>query len=146
MDSAFTDEMRASYQLADPALVLGSALHDGEPLNDPRVQVALSVLNRHGLIAGATGTGKTRTLQLLAGQLSVAGVPVFVADIKGDLTALAAPGVADARVAERSEALEWDFTPRVHAVELLSLSGRLGAQVRATGHSFGPCSWARCST
>ena len=91
MDSAFTDEIRASYQLADPALVLGSALHDGQPLNEPRVQVALSVLNRHGLIAGATGTGKTKSLQLLAGQLSAAGVPVFVADIKGDLTGLRRP-------------------------------------------------------
>ena len=67
MDSGFADEIRASYQLADPALVLGSALHDGQPLNEPRVQVALSVLNRHGLIAGATGTGKTKSLQLLAG-------------------------------------------------------------------------------
>ena len=61
-------------------------MHDGELANDARVQVALSMLNRHGLIAGATGTGKTKTLQLLAGQLSKAGVPVFVADIKGDLT------------------------------------------------------------
>ena len=67
-------------------------MRDGELFNDTRVAVALSMLNRHGLIAGATGTGKTKTLQLLAGQLSQAGVPVFVADIKGDLTGLAAPG------------------------------------------------------
>ena len=138
MDPGFTDEIRASYQIADPGLVLGSALHDGQPLNEPRVQVALSVLNRHGLIAGATGTGKTKTLQLLAGQLSAAGVPVFVADIKGDLTGLAAPGIADARVTERIQAMAWDYIPRAHPVELLSLSGKLGAQLRATVHSFGP--------
>ena len=69
----------------------------------PRVQVALSMMNRHGLIAGATGTGKTKTLQLLAGQLSQAGVPVFVADIKGDVTGIAAPGDAtNPKVIERA--------------------------------------------
>ncbi|MCA1481572.1 DUF853 family protein, partial [Bradyrhizobium sp. NBAIM08] len=83
---------------------------DGELANDARVQVALSMLNRHGLIAGATGTGKTKTLQLLAGQLSKAGVPVFVADIKGDLTGLAAPGDAtNAKLIERVESLGWTF-------------------------------------
>ncbi len=92
MDQAFRDAMTAGYALSEPGLVIGSPMHDGEVFNDARVQVALSMLNRHGLIAGATGTGKTKTLQLLAGQLSKAGVPVFVADIKGDLTGLAAPG------------------------------------------------------
>ena len=92
MDQAFRDAITAGYTLDEPTLVLGSAMHDGELFNDTRVQVALSMLNRHGLIAGATGTGKTKTLQLMAGQLSKAGVPVFVADIKGDLTGLAAPG------------------------------------------------------
>ena len=70
MDSGFADEIRASYQLADPALVLGSALHDGQPLNEPRVQVALSMLNRHGLIAGATGHGQDQDPAVIAGQLS----------------------------------------------------------------------------
>src|SRR4026208_1987551 len=94
MDKAFHDAMTAGYALTEPGLVIGSPMLDGEMANDARVQVALSMLNRHGLIAGATGTGKTKTLQLLAGQLSKAGVPVFVADIKGDLTGLAAPGDA----------------------------------------------------
>src|SRR4051812_35407345 len=112
---------------------------EGELLNDPRVQVARSVLNRHGLVAGATGTGKTKTLQLMAGQLSDAGVPVFVADIKGDVTGLAAAGSAtDQRVVDRAASLGWTFTPKAHAVEFLSLSGKLGAQVRASVHSFGP--------
>ncbi|MFH0750698.1 MAG: helicase HerA-like domain-containing protein, partial [Chloroflexota bacterium] len=104
-----------------------------------RVQVALSMVNRHGLIAGATGTGKTKTLQIMAGQLSAAGVPVFIADIKGDLTGLALPGDAtNARILARAKDLGWDYKPDGHPIELLSLSGKLGAQVRATVHSFGP--------
>ena len=102
MDQAFREAMTTGYTLSEPGLVIGSPMHDGEVFNDARVQVALSMLNRHGLIAGATGTGKTKTLQLLAGQLSKAGVPVFVADIKGDLTGLAAPGDAtNAKLQER---------------------------------------------
>ena len=75
MDKAFHDAMATGYALTEPGLVIGSPMLDGELANDARVQVALSMLNRHGLIAGATGTGKTKTLQLLAGQLSKAGVP-----------------------------------------------------------------------
>jgi DNA double-strand break repair helicase HerA and related ATPase len=139
MDSAFRQAIAEGYTLDEPGIVLGSALHGAELLNEPRIQVALSMLNRHGLIAGATGTGKTKTLQLMAGQLSQAGVPVFVADIKGDLTGLAAPGDAsDPKVRSRAESLAWQFQPSGHPVEFLSLSGQLGAQVRATVHSFGP--------
>jgi len=139
MDKAFHDEIAAGYALTEPAVVIGSAMLDGELVNDVRVEVALSMLNRHGLIAGATGTGKTRTLQLLAGQLSKAGVPAFVADIKGDLTGLAAPGDAtNPKVVERATAMDWTFAPAGHPTEYLSLSGNLGAQVRATVHSFGP--------
>ena len=139
MDKAFHDEMAAGYALSEPGLVIGSPMLAGELDNDARVQVALSMMNRHGLIAGATGTGKTKTLQLLAGQLSKAGVPVFVADIKGDLTGMAAPGDAtNPKVVERVTSLGWTYQPAGHPVEYLSLSGKLGAQVRATTHSFGP--------
>jgi hypothetical protein len=139
MDQAFRDAMTAGYTLTEPGLVIGSPMHDGELANETRVQVALSMLNRHGLIAGATGTGKTKTLQLLAGQLSKAGVPVFVADIKGDLTGLAAPGDAtNPKVVDRVTSLGWTFRAAGHPVEYLSLTGKLGAQVRATVHSFGP--------
>jgi DNA helicase HerA-like ATPase len=139
LDKAFHDEMAAGYALGEPGLVIGSPMLGGELANDARVQVALSMMNRHGLIAGATGTGKTKTLQLLAGQLSKAGVPVFVADIKGDLTGLAAPGDAtNPKVIERVTSLGWTFAPGGHPVEYPSLSGKLGAQVRATVHSFGP--------
>ncbi|MBI3747472.1 MAG: DUF853 family protein [Chloroflexi bacterium] len=139
MNQAFRDAMIAGYALSEPGVVIGSPMLDGAPLNDARVQVALSMLNRHGLIAGATGTGKTKTLQLLAGQLSKAGVPVFVADIKGDLTGLAAPGDAtNPKLQDRVASLAWTFQAAGHPVEYLSLSGKLGAQVRASVHSFGP--------
>jgi DNA helicase HerA-like ATPase len=139
MDEAFGKEMERGYGIAEPALILGSAILGEEVLDHPRVAVALSVLNRHGLVAGATGTGKTKTLQGLAGQLSESGVPVFVADIKGDLTGLAAPGDAsNPKVQERCQQLAWEFKPSGHPVQFLSLSGELGAPLRATVHSFGP--------
>ena len=139
MNDAFVEAMAAGYALDEPAIVIGSPMLEGEIHNGARVRVALSMMNRHGLIAGATGTGKTKTLQVLAGQLSKAGVPVFVADIKGDLTGLAAPGDAThPKLIERIESLDWDYEPTGHAVEFLSLSGALGAPLRATVSSFGP--------
>jgi DNA helicase HerA-like ATPase len=139
MDQAFRDEMTQGYALTEPSLVIGSPMLDGELFNDARVQVALSMMNRHGLIAGATGTGKTKTLQHLAGGLSKAGVPVFISDIKGDVTGIAAPGdPTNPKVVERAVSMAWTFEPSGHPVEFLSLSGKLGAQVRATVHSFGP--------
>jgi DNA double-strand break repair helicase HerA and related ATPase len=139
MDQAFRDAISAGYTFSEPTLIIGSAMQAGELFNDVRVQIPMSILNRHGLVAGATGTGKTKTLQLLAGQLSKAGVPVLVADIKGDLTGLAAPGDAtNSKIVERVTSMGWTFQPSGHPVEYLSLSGRLGAQVRATIHSFGP--------
>ena len=101
--------------------------------------MALAMVNRHGLIAGATGTGKTKSLQLMAGQLSDAGVPVFISDIKGDVTGIAAPGDAtDPRLQARVASLGMTYRPEAHPVEFLSLSGQLGATVRASLHSFGP--------
>jgi DNA double-strand break repair helicase HerA and related ATPase len=139
VDKAFHDAMTSGYASSEPTIVLGSPFLGSEVAPDVRVQVGLSMLNRHGLVAGATGTGKTKTLQVMAGQLSKAGVPCFVADIKGDLTGLAAPGdAANPKVIERATSLGWTFEPAGHPVEFLSLSGKLGAQVRATVHSFGP--------
>jgi DNA helicase HerA-like ATPase len=139
MDAAFRSAMETGYGIDEPSLVIGGAMHEGAVLQAPHVAVALSMLNRHGLVAGATGTGKTKTLQLLAGQLSKAGVPVFIADIKGDLTGLAAPGDgSNAKIVERMASLGLTFEPTGHPVEFLSLTGKLGAQVRATVSSFGP--------
>src|SRR4051794_16645075 len=139
MNDAFAKQMSDGYALDQPALLLGSPMLDDELYNDSHVQIALSILNRHGLIAGATGTGKTKTLQLMAGQLSKAGVPCFVADIKGDVTGMAAAGdAANPVVSQRMTSLGVPFVASAHPVEFLSLSGKRGAQVRATVHSFGP--------
>jgi len=139
LDERFRAEMTEGYALEQPAVPIGTPMLGGELLPDVRVQVAMAMANRHGLVAGATGTGKTKTLQGLAGQLSEGGVPVFVADIKGDLTGLGAPGDAtNQAILDRAASMGWTFEPKGHPVEFLSLSGKLGAQVRASVHSFGP--------
>ena len=139
MDKAFRTEMVDGYTLDEPSITLGSPLVDGEVLPEVRVQVALSRINRHGLIAGATGTGKTKTLQLIAGQLSALGVPVFAVDVKGDLSGIGAPGdAANPKVVERCESLDWTFQAAGHPIEVVSLSGKSGAHVRASVSSFGP--------
>src|SRR6186997_2240317 len=127
MNDAFARQMADGYTLDQPSLLLGSPMLDDELYNATHVQVALSIMNRHGLIAGATGTGKTKTLQLLAGQLSKVGVPCFVADIKGDVTGMAAPGDgANPIVSQRMASLELPYMPSAHPVEFLSLSGKRG--------------------
>jgi DNA helicase HerA-like ATPase len=131
--------MSRGYAFDEPSLLLGAPMLDGEVAAEAPVRLPLSMVNRHGLVAGATGTGKTKTLQILAGQLSDAGVPVFVSDVKGDLTGISQPGDATAApVMERASQLGISYEPRAHPVELLSLSGELGAQLRATVSSFGP--------
>src|ERR1700709_957778 len=92
--SADVQEIVKGYTFDEAAIELGVLMENGAPLPDAVVRIPLSMLNRHGLVAGATGTGKTKTLQLMAEQLSSAGVPVFAADIKGDLSGLAAPRAA----------------------------------------------------
>ncbi|MDQ6901038.1 MAG: DUF853 domain-containing protein [Candidatus Dormibacteraeota bacterium] len=139
VNEAFEEQLKSGYTVNEPSVIIGSALLDDVPYNEPRVQLPLSIMNRHGLVAGATGTGKSTTLQVIAGQLSAAGVPVFIADIKGDLSGLAAPGdMSNPKVQARCEQLAWEPNVTGHPVEFLSLSGRLGAQVRATISSFGP--------
>ncbi|MGK5172959.1 helicase HerA-like domain-containing protein [Geodermatophilus sp. CPCC 205761] len=129
----------AGYATDGPALELGSVLHGGQPHPDAAVRVPLSMLNRHGLIAGATGTGKTKTLQLLAEQLSAAGVPAVLADVKGDLSGLVQAGVPGDRVTARAGQTGDDWTPTAFPVEFLALGGLgTGVPVRATISDFGP--------
>ena len=139
MAGKFKDAMAAGYAQTGPSILLGSPIDGTTILPDVRIQAALSMLSRHGLIAGATGTGKTKTLQAIAGQLSLAGVPCLVADIKGDVSGMALPGDAsNPKIQQRVAELKLDFKPSGHPVEFLSLSGKLGAQIRASVHSFGP--------
>lgn len=134
----FIAAINKSYQTDLLHIHLGSAVLDGEIVTDAKVNLALRMMNRHGLVAGATGSGKTRTLQVLAEQLSDAGVPVFLTDVKGDLSGLGNPGVTDARLQERAKALGIEFTPTGFPLELYSLSGKKGSQMRATVIEFGP--------
>jgi DNA helicase HerA-like ATPase len=143
MTDDFAKAMAEGYAFEGPALTLGAPLRDGAVVEGVPVRVPLAMLNRHGLIAGATGTGKTRTLQLLTDQLSAAGVPVFVADLKGDLSGLAAPGGASPKVEERARAAGVPFTPAPCPAEFLSLTGANGIPLRATVSSFGPLLLAR---
>ena len=139
MDKGFRTDMADGYRLDEPFITLGSPLLGDEVLPDVRVQIALSRINRHGLIAGATGTGKTKTLQLIAEQLAAAGVPVFAVDVKGDLSGIGAPGdPANPKVIERCQSIGWSFTAAGQPIEVLSLSGVTGAHVRASVSSFGP--------
>ncbi len=141
--SKFEESIRAGYAFEGETLLLGAPLLEGAVTGEARVRIPLSMMNRHGLVAGATGTGKTKTLQLLAGQLSAAGVPVFVADMKGDLTGLVAPGVSNAKIEERAKAIGIPFAPAAAPVEFVSLTGQEGTPIRATVSSFGPLLLAR---
>lgn len=134
----FIAAIQKSYQTNQPAIHLGSAILDGEIITEAKVNLPLKMMNRHGLVAGATGSGKTRTLQVLAEQLSAAGVPVFMSDIKGDLSGIAQPGKSNPALEERSQILGSTFQPTGYPVELYSLSGKKGAQMRATVLEFGP--------
>ena len=136
--SQFTDMLAKGYGFTGSSVVLGAAL-EGETIHpEPKIRVPLATLNRHGLVAGATGTGKTKTLQLLTEQLSAQGIPVFVADIKGDLSGLAKPGESNPKITERATNVGWTWKPAPVPVEFVSLSGKLGVQLRATVSSFGP--------
>lgn len=136
--TAFTEKINASYTTHSPAIYLGSGILDGQIIAPAEVNLSLKMMNRHGLIAGATGTGKTRTLQLIAEQLSDAGVPVFMLDVKGDLSGLNQPGSSNPKIEERAAAIGKPYAPSGFSVELYSLSGKLGSQMRATVLEFGP--------
>jgi DNA helicase HerA-like ATPase len=138
MDAKFTAAARAAFPTDAATITLGAPVLGGECLPEPLVRVPLAMMNRHGLIAGATGTGKTKTLQLLAEQLSAAGVPVFLADLKGDLSGVGVAGEASERVARRAKDTGCVWKPLGCPVEFLSLTGKRGAQLRATVTSFGP--------
>jgi len=139
-DAKVLAAVRAAFPGAGSAAVLslGAPVHDGQCHAEPLIGIPLAMMNRHGLVAGATGTGKTKTLQLMAEQLSAAGVPVFVADIKGDVAGLGAPGEAGPRVEARAKETGVAWRAAGFPIELLSLTGKLGAQLRATVSAFGP--------
>jgi uncharacterized protein len=132
-------QIAAGYASEGPALELGTVVVAGAVDPAARVRIPLSMVNRHGLIAGATGTGKTKSLQVLAEQLSAAGVPVLMADVKGDLSGLSRPGEAGDRTTQRATDTGDDWAATAYPVEFLSLGTEgIGVPVRATITSFGP--------
>jgi len=129
----------AGYATTGAVLSFGSVVLDNVAYPEAQIAVPLAMMNRHGLIAGATGTGKTKTLQGLTEQLSAAGVPVVVADIKGDLSGLAQPGVANDKITQRAKDTNDQWTPTAFPVEFFALGGvGTGIPLRATMTSFGP--------
>jgi DNA helicase HerA-like ATPase len=135
----FAKAIAEAYAAEGATVDLGRGVHDGTPAPEAVVQLPLAMLNRHGLVAGATGTGKTVTLQTVAEQLSAAGVPVFAADVKGDVSGVAEPGAAGGPAEKRMTELGLPFAPTGYPVEYLSLGGiGPGVPVRATVSDFGP--------
>jgi uncharacterized protein len=135
----FAQTIATAYAVDGASVDLGRGVHDGAVVPEAAVKLPLRMVNRHGLIAGATGTGKTKTLQGLAEQLSAAGVPVFVADVKGDLSGVAEPGDAGSAAAKRAAELGLQFQARGFPVEFFALGGiGPGIPIRATVSDFGP--------
>ena len=139
LDEEAIATIRAGYSFDAPALQMG-ALVNGEPVIDTQIRIPIAMVNRHGLVAGATGTGKTKTLQVLAEQLSAAGVPVFAADIKGDLSGIAtAAGAGDEKLLARTTSIGQDWSPKASPTEYYSLGGiGEGIPIRASVKTFGP--------
>ena len=136
--TAFLDAVKAGYTFKGESFRLGSAMLDGHVVPGADVFIPFRTLNRHGLIAGATGTGKTKTLQVLAEGLSDASIPVLLMDIKGDLSGIAAEGALNDKIRERYQLLNMSYQPAAYPVELLTLSQQKGARLRATISEFGP--------
>lgn len=143
LSAAEVDEIRTGYAFEEPAIEMG-ALVNGEADASVPVRIPVSKFNRHGLIAGATGTGKTKSLQVLLEQLSAVGVPIFAADIKGDLSGLAVPGESSEKLLERTESIGQDWRPQATPAEFYSLGGNgTGVPIRATVSAFGPLMLAK---
>lgn len=134
----FLNTINEAYTFKGDSIILGAPKLDGEVLTNTFIKVPLRTLNRHGLIAGATGTGKTKTLQIIIEQLSAKGVPSLVMDIKGDLSGVAVAGENNEKIEERHRNIGIPFAAAGSPVEFLSLSNDAGARLRATVTEFGP--------
>ncbi|MGB5237254.1 MAG: helicase HerA-like domain-containing protein [Flavobacteriaceae bacterium] len=134
----FFAHIENGYSFKGDFITMGAAMLDGETITGAHVKVPLKTLNRHGLIAGATGTGKTKSLQVIAENLSDKGIPVLLMDLKGDLSGLAQPSPGHPKIDERHKKIGLPFEPKSYPVEILSLSEQEGVKLRATVSEFGP--------
>jgi len=137
-EEIFFNHITEGYQTKGDYFILGSAMLDGKTIKEAFVKVPLKTLNRHGLISGATGTGKTKTLQVMAENLSEKGIPVLLMDVKGDLSGLAKPSPGHPKIDERHAAIGLPFEAKKFPVEILTLSEQDGVRLRATVSEFGP--------
>jgi DNA helicase HerA-like ATPase len=139
----FSAEINSGYTFSGTSIVLGAAMLDGAAIEGLQVKIPLRTMNRHGLIAGATGTGKTKTLQVLAEQLAANGVSSLLMDIKGDLSGVAMPGAENAKITDRINRIKIGWQATGNSIEFLSLSNEKGARLRATVSEFGPVLFSR---
>lgn len=134
----FQEAIQSGYTFKGDSITLGGALLDGEAVPDTHIKVPLKTLNRHGLISGATGTGKTKSLQVIAEQLSKKGIPSLLMDIKGDLSGIAASGSTNDFIEKRHKAIGLPYNPMPLPVELMTISDGDGVKLKATISEFGP--------
>ncbi|MEY2867899.1 MAG: hypothetical protein RIR01_299 [Bacteroidota bacterium] len=139
----FIEEINIGYQSKGDSILLGGAILNGQAINNAHIKIPLKTLNRHGLIAGATGTGKTKTIQVLSEQLSSFGIPVLMMDIKGDFSGIAKAGEEKPFITERHQKINIPYQSASFPVELLSLSEQSGVRLRATVSEFGPVLFSR---
>ena len=134
----FVAAIKAGYTFKGESVKIGAAILDGEVIADAGIYLPLKTMNRHGLIAGATGTGKTKTLQMISEFLSDSSVPVLLMDIKGDLSGIAASGAINDKLTDRYQKLNMEYKPEQFTAELMTLSDQKGVRLRATVSEFGP--------
>nr|WP_315221508.1 helicase HerA-like domain-containing protein [uncultured Flavobacterium sp.] len=139
----FIQDVNNGYQTKGDSIILGGAILDGEAIAEAHVKIPLKTLNRHGLIAGATGTGKTKTIQVFSEQLSNAGIPVLMMDIKGDFSGIAKEGKEEGFITERHAKINLPYNTASFPVELMTLSQQNGVRLRATISEFGPVLFSR---
>lgn len=139
----FSQHITAGYTCKGDFITLGGAMLDGEAVPNTHINIPLKTLNRHGLIAGATGTGKTKTIQVLSEQLSQNGIPVLMMDIKGDFSGIAAAGVEAPFITERHNKISLPYETKAFPVELMTISPQNGVRMRATVSEFGPVLFSR---
>ncbi len=135
---AFIQAIKDGYTFKGESVTIGAAVLDGVPVPEALVNLPLKTMNRHGLIAGATGTGKTKTLQMISEFLSDNSVPVLLMDIKGDLSGIAAAGAVNDKLKDRYTKLNMEYKPALFPAELMTLTGQKGVHLRATVSEFGP--------
>ncbi|UYW00634.1 DUF853 domain-containing protein [Flavobacterium agricola] len=139
----FSDYINSGYSCKNDYITLGGALLNGEAIPNTHINIPLKTINRHGLIAGATGTGKTKTIQVFSEQLSLAGIPVLMMDIKGDFSGIAVPGTENDFIKKRHQDIVLPYSTQGFPVEFLTLSEEKGVRLRATITEFGPIFFSR---